>query len=144
MNKISKALYVAALALSAIAFTPRTASAQEMRGSFTLKNEVRWQNTVIPAGEYKFVMKASSPASILTLSKISGEQEGYMLLVNDASPSAATVSASRLVLVSRADGKFVSAMELPEYGTTLHFNVPTETAAKVAVSKEAAATIATR
>lgn len=142
--KLHKIFYMAALALSALAFTPRTASAQEMRGSFTLAHEVHWQNTVIPAGDYRFVMKSNSPASVLTLSKISGGQEGYMLLVNDASPSTTAASVSRLLLVSRLEGSFVSAMELPAYGTTLHFAVPTESAAKITVSKEPAATVAAR
>ena len=49
---------------------------------------------------------------------------------------------SRLVVVSRPSGSFVSTMQLPEFGVTLHFAVPAETrevAQAVATSTASAA-----
>ena len=54
MRSIRRFVYSAVLALSALAFTPSPAYAQEMHGSFTLSHEVRWQNYVVPAGDYRF------------------------------------------------------------------------------------------
>jgi hypothetical protein len=48
-----------------------------------------------------------------------------MLLVTDTENSKPSDD-SRLILVSRPSGSFVSTMQLPEFGMTLHFAVPSE------------------
>jgi len=47
------------------------------------------------------------------------------MFINDAEPAKPS-DISKLLLVSRASGSFVSAMELPDVGITLHFIVPPE------------------
>ncbi|MFZ0135829.1 MAG: hypothetical protein WAK89_02135 [Candidatus Sulfotelmatobacter sp.] len=125
MNSIRRVVYAAVLVLSALNFTPSLASAQDAAGTFTLTHEVRWQNAVVPAGKYRFTVAASGPAEMLTLRKVDGSAAGFMLLVTDSEDSQPSDD-SRLVVVSRPTGSFVSSMQLPEFGLTLHFTVPSE------------------
>jgi hypothetical protein len=140
MKSIRRFAYTAVLVLSALNFAPSLASAQDASGTFTLAHEVHWQNAVVPAGTYRFTMGANGPSQLLTLSKVSGSKAGFMLLVNDTDASQPK-DASRLVVVSTPEGRFVSTMQLPEFGLTLHFNVPSETPE---VAREVATASATR
>ena len=126
MNSIRRFVYAAALMLSALNFAPTLASAQDAAGTFTLTHEVRWQNAIVPAGKYRFTIGASGPSDMLTLRKVDGSGAGFMLLVTDTEDSQPSGD-SRLILVSRPSGSFVSTMQLPEFGITLHFAVPSET-----------------
>ncbi|MGD0567527.1 MAG: hypothetical protein ABSA78_03905 [Candidatus Sulfotelmatobacter sp.] len=128
MKSIRNFAYAAVLTLSALSFAPSLASAQTAAGAFTLTHEVHWQNTVVPAGKYHFSIGANGPEATLTLRKVSGTAAGYMLLVTDIDISQPS-DHSRLVVVSRPSGSFVSTMQLPEFGVTLHFAVPEETPA---------------
>jgi hypothetical protein len=126
MTSIRRFAYAAALTLSALSFAPSLASAQEAHGRFTLAHEVHWQNALVPAGEYEFSFKLSGPSELLFVRRFTGSGPGFMMLVNDtgeAKPS----DLNQLVLVSREGKSFVSAMDLPEAGVTLHFVVPSET-----------------
>jgi hypothetical protein len=135
MKSIRNYVYAAALAVSALNFTPSLASAQDAAGSFTLTHEVHWQNAIVPAGKYRFKLETTGPMELLTLRKIDGDQASFMLLTEDLGAPKPT-DESRLLLVSRSGRDFVSAMQLPEFGVTLHFAVPAET-------REMAKTVAT-
>ncbi|HEY4902901.1 MAG TPA: hypothetical protein VIH89_05455 [Candidatus Sulfotelmatobacter sp.] len=131
MKAIRKFGYASLLALSSLAFMSPLVSAQDARGGFTLMHNVRWQNVAVPAGEYKFSVELRGPSEMLTLRKVSGEGAGFMILVNDvdsaAFPAAAALENGKLTLVSQSGKRYVSAMELPAIGKTLHFAVPAET-----------------
>ncbi len=129
MTSIRKFVYATLLTLTAISFAPNLASAQTpAHGKFTLTHDVLWGNTKVPAGEYKFSF-SSAGIALLTLSKISGAPGGYMMLV-PVTEETSEASASRLVLETTPDGSYVSAMQLPEFGMTLRFNVPAHAAEK--------------
>jgi hypothetical protein len=125
MKSVRRFTYAAVLFLSALNFAPSLASAQDASGTFTLAHDVRWQNAVVPAGTYRFILAPKGPSALLTLSKLTGQGAGFMLLVTDTEASQ-PADRSQLVVVSRPTGKFVSTMQLPEYGVTLHFSVPAE------------------
>ena len=125
MKSIRKYIYAALLMLSGLSFTPSTASAQDAAGSFTLTNEVHWQSAIVPAGKYRFTIGSTGPAEMLTLRNMGESGATFMLMVNDIVDSPAT-EASRIVVVSRAGQRFVSTMQLPEFGVTLRFAVPAE------------------
>jgi hypothetical protein len=135
MKSIRRFVYAAALTLSALSFSPSLASAQKAAGTFTLAREVRWQNATVPAGKYRFTIASGGRAEILTLRNLNGSGASFMLLVIDTESSQPS-DLSQLVVVSRPGGSFVSAMQLPEFGITLHFAVPVET-------REVAQTVAT-
>jgi len=126
MKSIRNFAYAALLILSALSFAPSLASAQDAAGTFTLNHEVHWQNAVVPAGTYHFKVEGGGSSETLTLRKISGGGAGFMLLIADEDASQPS-EVSQLVLVSRPGGSFVSAMQLPEFGFTLHFTVPAAT-----------------
>jgi hypothetical protein len=126
MKSIRKYVYVAALVLSALNFSPSQASAQDAAGTFTLTHEVHWQNAIVPAGKYRFTIGSSGPTEMLTLRNVSGGGAGFMLLVTDTEDSKPS-DVSELVMFARSTGSFVSKMQLPEFGVSLHFAVPEET-----------------
>lgn len=141
MKSICKFAYAVVLTLSALNFAPSLASAQDAAGTFTLSHEVHWQNAVVPAGTYHFTIGGSGSAEMLTLRKVSGDGAGFMLLIGNEDVSQPS-EISQIVLVSRPGGSFVSAMQLPEFGVTLHFVVPaatTEMAKSVATTTASAA-----
>ncbi len=124
MKTIRNYVYAAALAVTALNFAPTLASAQEpAHGKFTLTHEVHWGGATLSAGEYAFSYDPDSSARMLTLTKLSGGRAGYMLLVPDTDNSKPS-DINRILLVATAGGSYVSAMQLPEFGMTLHFKAP--------------------
>jgi hypothetical protein len=124
MKTIRNYVYAALLAASALNFAPTPASAQDLaHGKFTLTHEVHWGNAKLPAGDYEFSFDPDNGSRMLSLSKKSGTPAGYIVLVpgtEDAKPS----DVNRLILESTPNGIYVSAMQLPEFGMTLDFTVP--------------------
>jgi hypothetical protein len=135
MKAIRRFVYAAVLTLSALNFAPSLASAQEAVGTFTLTHDVHWQNAIVPAGKYRFTVGSIGPSEMLTLHKVGGSGASFMLLAIDAETSQSS-DLSQLVVVSRANGSFVSTMQLPEFGMSLRFAVPAGT-------REVAQTVAT-
>jgi hypothetical protein len=127
MKTIRNYVYATALAVAALNLVPSLASALEpVHGKFTLTHEVHWGGAIVPAGDYAFSYAPDNGSRTLTISKLSGARASYMLLVpntDDAKPS----DTSRLLLVATPGGSYVSSMQLPEFGMTLHFTVPSHT-----------------
>ena len=128
MTSIGKFAYATLLAFTALNFAPSLASAQESaRGNFTLTHEVHFGNAKVSAGYYEFSFDPDTTSHMLTLSKTSGARASYLVLVtstDDTNPS----DLSRLVLETTPKGTYVSAMQLPEFGMTLNFSVPSRAA----------------
>jgi len=130
MISIRKLAYSALLALSTLSLAPGLARAQEpVRGSFTLPHDVRWANTFVPAGEYRFSLQPEGPVGWLFLSKLSGKRTGFMLPVREVEKAKPSIL-SQLVLEDTAEGSYVSTMQLPGFGVTLRFPAPSYTAEK--------------
>jgi len=139
MTTIRKFIYASLLALTTLSLAPSLAAAgQPVQGKFTLAHEVRWQNAVLPAGEYRFSFDPGSTGSMLLLSKVSGDRRSFMLLVSNAE-EARPASVNQLVLEATPAGSYVSEFQLPEYGMTLHFRVPSQTGEKQAAAAAATA-----
>jgi hypothetical protein len=121
---IRKFVYAALLAATSLNLAPTLASAQEKaQGNFTLKHDVRWQNALVPAGDYHFSLNSDGVSGVLTLAKLSGARTGFMFMVHDTD-DAKPLDRSRLLLESTPEGSYVSAMQLPEIGLRLNFAVP--------------------
>ena len=124
MTTVRKFAYAALLAVGAMSFTPSAVAAEEpAHGKFTLLQDVRWGNALVPAGDYEFSYDPFQPPAVLTLTKLSGARAGFMVLVTSAEPSKSSDS-NQLLLRTVADGKYVSAMQLAECGVTLYFMAP--------------------
>ena len=63
------------------------------------------------------------------LSKLNGPRMGYLLAVHETEETKPS-DRSQLVLSATSDGSYVSAMQLPAFGMTLHFAVPPPTSEK--------------
>jgi hypothetical protein len=128
MTSIRRFAYAAMLAVTTLNFAPSLALAQEpARGHFTLTHEVRWGNARVPAGDYVFTYTSSSIAPFLSVTKTSGTRASFMFLVpvTDESKPGDT---SLLLLESTPAGSYVSTMQLPDFGMSLHFVVPAHVA----------------
>jgi len=116
--------YAAILAAAVLNYAPSQASAEEpSRGHFKLAHEVRWENAVVPAGEYAFSYDPDGLSPVLTISKMDGPRASFMLMVPARDVSSGKDS-NALVLESTSAGIYVSTLRLPESGVTLHFRVP--------------------
>ncbi len=130
MTAIRKFAFAALLAVTALNFAPSLASAQEpARGKFTLTHDVAWGIANIPAGDYAFSFDPAGISPVLTLNKLSGTRESFLLLV-PATDSSKPTDPTELVLKTTAAGSYVSAMYLPDSGLTLHFAAPAHPAGK--------------
>ncbi|MFZ1053903.1 MAG: hypothetical protein WBP65_20325 [Candidatus Sulfotelmatobacter sp.] len=138
MKSIRKFVYAVVLTLSALNFAPILASAQDEAGTFTLPHEVLWQNATVPAGDYRFTLQPVGPSEMLTLRKLSGTPESFMLMVNDTDVADSSKTAS-LVINSKFGERYVSAMNLPQFEVTLHFAAPANSGKEVAEMHTASA-----
>ena len=120
-------VYAALLAASALTFTPSMVSAQESaRGKFTLTHEAHLGNATLASGDYSFSFDPDNGTRMLSISKLSGARTGYMVLVSDTEDPKPS-DQNRLILEATTHGSYVSAMQLPEFGMTLRFTVPSHT-----------------
>ena len=130
MTLIRKFVFAALLAVSALSLAPTVASAQQpAHGKFTLTHGVRWGSAEIPAGEYEFSFDPETASPVLVLSKVSGVPTRFLMLVPSIDNSKPT-DVNRLVLESAPEGSYVSEMQLPQFGMTLGFPVPSHAAEK--------------
>jgi hypothetical protein len=124
MTTIRKFVHAALLAATTLTFTPFSMFAQDSaRGHFTLTHDVIWGGAKIPAGQYAFTYDQQDTAPVMILSKLNGTRMGFMVLVPSTDSARGSVG-NRLVLASSPEGSYVTAMELPEFGMTLHFLTP--------------------
>lgn len=124
MTSIRKFAYAALLAATTLNFLPQQLAAQETaRGHFTLTHDVRWGSARVPAGNYEFSFDPNSIARILSLKTFNGARASFMMLV-PSTDSGKPADTSLLVLEGTPSGSYVSAMQLPEFGMTLHFTAP--------------------
>ena len=128
MTVIRKFALAALLAASALSLAPTVASAQQpAHGKFTLSHDVRWGSAKVPPGEYEFSFDPENASPVLILSKVSGAPTGFLMLVSSTEDSKRS-DVNRLVLESTPEGSYVSEMQLPEFGMTLEFAVPSHAA----------------
>jgi hypothetical protein len=124
--------YAVLLAATIFNYAPSLASAEEpSRGHFKLAHDVRWENAVVPAGEYAFSYDPDSISPILTITKMDGPRASFMLMV-PAKDESSPKDSNTLVLESSPAGSYVTALKLAESGVTLHFWMPRATAKRLA------------
>jgi hypothetical protein len=141
MTSIRKLGYAALLAVAIFNYAPTLASAEEpAKGRFTFTHSVRWENASVPAGDYEFSYDPDSISPMLTITKVTGPRASFMLLVPMREESTSKGS-SLLLLETSAAGSYVSAMQLPDSGMTLHFHTPRVAEKQLAKAEAPAATL---
>jgi len=124
MKSVRNFVYATLLSLTMLTVAPNPASAASaVRGTFTLSQDVLWQNAAVPAGDYEFTFGPDEFSGVLMLRRLSGRRASFLLLVpgvDEAKPSDTT----ELVLKVTPEGSYASAMQLPQLGVTLRFEVP--------------------
>jgi hypothetical protein len=124
MTTIRKFVYSALLAFTTLSFAPIQVSAQELaQGKFTLAHDVHWGKALVPAGDYGFSFDPAASPRVLTLSKLNGTHAGFLIMA-PTTEDAKSSDMSLLLLRITSDGSYVSTMQLPAFGITLEFDVP--------------------
>jgi hypothetical protein len=120
-TNFSRILAIVAIGLIALCAAPNRVAAQDAyKGRFTLDNDVRWNQAVLPAGEYTFSLKSSAvPAQIL----IHGPK-GFVIVMTSARSTRDTDGVSTLTVQRRGGTRFISDLYVAELGMDFRYSVP--------------------
>jgi hypothetical protein len=111
---------VAVLGLFAVCASAKPAAAQAFKGSFTLPTDVRWQNAVLPAGDYTFSMESAALPSTIV---IRGKNRSAVVMTVGLSGKPMETP-SRLSIERRGQTRFVRELYLAEIHLHLFYSVP--------------------
>jgi hypothetical protein len=110
----------AVLSLLAVWASAKPAAAQAYKGSFTLPTEVRWQNAVLPPGEYTFSMESAALPSTIVIR--GNNKSAVVMTVGHSGKPMETPS--RLSIERRGQTRFVRELYLAEIHLHLFYAVP--------------------
>ncbi len=112
MKSLSKAFVVAAGLLTIGLFSPAVPAADVLAGKFTLPHATRWNDTILPAGDYTFrVARTMTNADVL---KVRGANRVMDLYIFNESTCEKCRHAS-LNLAVKNDSRVVTSLELPGF-----------------------------
>ena len=90
------------------------------QGKFTLSSEVRWQDKVLPAGDYSFVLQSASMPAVVELRGPSGAS-----LILTAGMSTDNKDQKSFLTIERCgDSGYVREMYLAPLGVHFRYSVP--------------------
>jgi len=120
-KNLTHILAVLAIGLIALCASPNSVNAQDrFKGHFTLTNDVRWNGTELPAGEYSFTLSSTAvPAKIL----LHGPN-GYMFVLTSSVSTKAVGENSSLTIERRGDSRYISDLYLADLGMELRYRAP--------------------
>jgi len=112
MKSLSKAFVVPAGLLTIGLFSPAVPAADVLAGKFTLPHATRWNDTILPAGDYTFrVARTMTNADVL---KVRGANRVMDLYIFNESTCEKCRHAS-LNLAVKNDSRVVTSLELPGF-----------------------------
>ena len=116
----NRMLVIAAFVLAAVCASAVPASAQLVcKGSFTLSQEVHWQNATLPPGDYTFEMQSLASPSTITLRGPNGYQFVTAMVANETDSDQ-----SMLIVEHRGGRSTVAELRLSAIGKSLRYAVP--------------------
>jgi len=120
-NNLSRILTIVAIGLIAVCASPAPAAAQDAyKGRFTLPNDVRWSQNLLPAGDYTFSLKSAGlPAQIV----IHGPN-GFAMVLTSATSKKESDASSSITVERRGGLRVVSDLYLAELGLDLRYAAP--------------------
>lgn len=108
------------LLLLLLILTAAGANAQDaLHGKFQLSSEVRWANTVLPAGEYSFVLESTKRPLVVKIFPTDGKP-GTMFMARTFED--ARRGSSYLYITENGSRRIVRSMNLPQVGMSLIFD----------------------
>jgi hypothetical protein len=133
MRSLSKAFVVAAGLLAIGLFSPAVPAADVLAGKFTLPHATRWNDTILPAGDYTFrVARTMTNADVL---KVRGANRAIDLYMFNESVCEKCRNAS-LNLAIQNDNRVVTSLELPGFHVNFKVRQSEEAFAKNPSSSE--------
>jgi hypothetical protein len=133
MRSLSKAFVVAAGLLAIGLFSPAVPAADVLAGKFTLPHATRWNDTILPAGDYTFrVARTMTNADVL---KVRGANRVIDLYMFNESVCEKCRKAS-LNLAVQNDNRVVTSLELPGFHVNFKVRQSEEAFAKNPSSSE--------
>ncbi len=118
--QLSRIFTVAAVGFLATCVSAIPASAQNIKGSFTLSHEIRWQNATLPAGDYTFSRESTARMNALIVTGPNGSVFELASVISERKADGPSV-----LILERRDGTFfVSELDLTGVGLQLQYNVP--------------------
>jgi hypothetical protein len=133
MRFVSK-LSIVAVGLLAIGISSSSIRANELAGKFTLPHATVWKSTVLPAGDYTFMMTHGQADT--NLLKVRGKNQSLEILVFAQSACAACRN-GQLSLGGDGQNRVVTSLELPGYH--MDFNDSVSASAKRELARMSAA-----
>lgn len=118
--QLSRIFTVAAIGFLAACVSAIPASAQNIKGSFTVSHEIRWQNATLPAGDYTFSRQSTARRSALIVTGPNGSVFELASAISERKADGPSV----LILERRGGTFFVSEMDLSGMGLQLQYDVP--------------------
>lgn len=115
-------LTMVAIGLATMATGVSQAAAQSNGGTFTLPCAVKWQGTVLPAGDYTFSLKAPGLPAVVNLNGPDGRVFIAATALDEGSINRA--QQSTLTIENRGGASFVSEMYLADLNLHLFYKTP--------------------
>lgn len=111
------------LLLSIVTAAVVTNAQNALHGKFQLSSEVRWANTVLPAGDYSFVLESNKRPLVVKIFP-ADRRTGAMVVARafeDARPGG-----SNLFVTENGSTRIVRSMNLPQLGVSLIYEPLTQ------------------
>jgi hypothetical protein len=109
------------MAVTGLSILPAPAVAQSASGKFTLVREVRWENVLLPPGNYSCSVEHRSAETVL-LHNLTN-RTGAIVMATSVS-TVDNPTKSQLVLEQKGNQWFVRSLVLSGTGDVLYFNPP--------------------
>jgi hypothetical protein len=119
---LNRVLAIAALGIATVCASATPASAQGVfKGHFTLPNDVRWQGTNLPAGDYTFSLKSASvPAQLM----VTGANGDTVFIITTATDDRRAGERSFMTVEHQGPNSFIRELYLAGLALDLHYRVP--------------------
>lgn len=128
----NRILTLVAVGLLSIGFGASASQAQAIyKGSFTLAQDVRWQNATMPAGDYTFTVESNTRSKPVLVTGPAGTVFQLPLVTSETKIG----EQSKLILEWRGDNLCVREMDLAQIGLNIRYHVPNATESEKLLAK---------
>lgn len=120
----NRILTLVAVGLMGIGFSASTSQAQAIyKGSFTLDHDIRWQQAIMPAGDYTFTVESTSRSKPILVTGPAGTVIQLPVVTSQGKIGETSV----MKLEWRGDVLCVRELDLAEVGLNIRYHVPKAT-----------------